>query len=200
MSALTHDLVLTEALGPEEGAAKRIKQAALVALGIAFLALTAKVQLFLPGNPVPITLTTFGVLTIGATYGAGLGLITVAGYLFVGALGFDVFAGSSAEKAGLIYMMGGTGGYLVGYVLAAAALGMAARRGWDRSFLGMATAMLVGNAIIYVPGLLWLSTFAESWGQTLAWGLTPFLMGDLLKLLLAAILVPALWQLMGRAR
>ena len=200
MSALTHDLVLTEAFGPEEGTAKRIKQAALVALGIAFLALTAKVQMFLPGNPVPITLTTFGVLTIGATYGAGLGLITVAGYLVVGALGFDVFAGSSAEKAGLVYMMGGTGGYLVGYVLAAAALGMAARRRWDRSFLGMATAMVVGNALIYVPGLLWLSTFAESWSQTLAWGLTPFLLGDLLKLLLAAILVPALWHLTGRAR
>ena len=198
MAMTMNDAVLSEVFGPETGTARRIKQAALVALGIAFLALTAKVQMFLPGNPVPITLTTFGVLTIGATYGAGLGLLTVGGYLMVGALGFDVFAGSSAEKAGLIYMMGGTGGYLVGYLLAAMAMGAAARAGWDRRVGPMALAMLIGNALIYVPGLLWLSTFAESWSQTLAWGLTPFLIGDALKLALAALIVPAIWKLTRR--
>lgn len=200
MALALNDKVLTEAFGPSEGTALRIKQAVMVILGIAALALTAKVQLFIPGNPVPITLTTFGVLTIGAAYGARLGLLTIAGYLAIGALGFDVFAGSSAEKAGLVYMMGGTGGYLVGYVLAAMALGIAARKGWDRNVLLMAVAMLVGNALIYIPGLLWLHQFASGWEQTLAWGLTPFLIGDALKLGLAALLVPGLWKLIGDAR
>ena len=200
MALAIHDKVLTEAFGPSEGTALRIKQVLMVVLGIAALALTAKVQVFLPGNPVPITLTTLGVLTIGAAYGAGLGLLTVAGYLALGALGFDVFAGSSAEKAGLVYMMGGTGGYLVGYALAAAALGYAARLGWDRNVLKMALAMLIGNALIYVPGLLWLHQFASGWEQTFAWGLTPFLIGDALKLGLAALLLPAVWKLVGSAR
>ena len=200
MALAINDKVLTEAFGPSEGASLRIKQVVMVILGVMALALTAKIQVFLPGNPVPITLTTFGVLTIGAAYGARLGLITILGYLFIGALGFDVFAGSSAEKAGLVYMMGGTGGYLVGYALAAMALGWAARRGWDRNVLLMALAMLIGNALIYVPGLLWLHQFASGWEQTLAWGLTPFLIGDALKLGLAALLLPALWKLIGNAR
>lgn len=200
MALAIQDKVLTEAFGPTTGSALRIKQAAMVVLGIMALALTAKIQVFIPGNPVPITLTTFGVLTIGAAYGARLGLLTIAGYLFIGALGFDVFAGSSAEKAGLVYMMGGTGGYLVGYALAAAALGYAARLGWDRNVLMMALAMLVGNALIYIPGLLWLHQFASGWEQTLAWGLTPFLIGDALKLGLAALLLPALWKMIGNAR
>jgi biotin transport system substrate-specific component len=200
MALALNDRVLTETFGPSEGAALRMKQAIMVILGIAALAITAKIQVFIPGNPVPITLTTFGVLTIGAAYGARLGAITILGYLAIGAMGFDVFAGSSAEKAGLVYMMGGTGGYLVGYVLAALALGFAARKGWDRNVILMAVAMLVGNALIYIPGLLWLHQFASGWEQTLAWGITPFLIGDALKLGLAALLVPALWKLIGDAR
>jgi biotin transport system substrate-specific component len=196
--ALTYqDSVLTEAFGPTEGTALRIKQAAMIVLGIAALAIMAKIQVFLPGNPVPITLTTFGVLTIGAAYGARLGLITVLGYLALGAMGATVFAG---EKAGLTYMMGGTGGYLVGYALAAAALGYVARMGWDRNVFLMAFAMLIGNALIYVPGLLWLNQFASGWAQTMEWGITPFLIGDALKLGLAALIVPGLWKLIGKAR
>jgi biotin transport system substrate-specific component len=195
-----NDMVLSEAVGPSEGTALRIKQVAMVVLGIAVLALTAKIKLFIPGNPVPITLTTFAVLTIGAGYGMRLGVATVLGYLAIGALGYDVFAGSSAENAGLAYMMGGTGGYLVGYLLAAAALGVAARQGWDRSVAMMAVAMLIGSALIYIPGLLWLHQFASGWEQTLAWGITPFLIGDALKLALAALLLPALWKLIGNAR
>lgn len=200
MALALNDKVLTEAFGPSEGTALRIKQAVIVILGVAALVLTAKVQVFIPGNPVPITLTTFGVLTIGAAYGMRLSAITILGYLAIGALGFDVFAGSSVEKAGLVYMMGGTGGYLVGYVLAALALGFAARKGWDRNVIMMALAMLVGSALIYVPGLLWLHQFASGWEQTLAWGITPFLVGDALKLGLAALIVPGLWKLIGDAR
>ena len=91
-------------------------------------------------------------------------------------------------------MMGSTGGYLVGYVLATLGLGWAARQGWDRSILKMAGTMVAGNIIIYVPGLLWLAVL-YGWDQPIfAWGLTPFLFGDLIKLSLAALLLPSLWS------
>ena len=192
------DRVLTEVVGPSEGTALRIKQVALVVLGIAALAIAAKIKI--PMWPVPITMGTFAVLSIGAAYGPRLGLATILGYMIVGALGFDVFAGSSAEAYGLSYMMGGTGGYLLGYVMAALALGWFARQGWDRSLGRMAVAMLIGNALIYIPGLLWLGQL-YGWDQPiLQWGLTPFLIGDALKLALAAMLFPALWKLVGKAR
>ncbi|MEM9350402.1 MAG: biotin transporter BioY [Pseudomonadota bacterium] len=196
--ATTYDRVLTEAVGPNEGTAKLIKQAVLVVLGIAALAIFAKIKV--PMWPVPITMGTFAVLTIGAAYGPRLGLVTIMGYMIIGALGFDVFASSSTEAFGLTYMMGGTGGYLVGYVLATVALGYFARLGWDRSMGRMALAMLVGNALIYIPGLLWLGQL-YGWDQPiLQWGLTPFLVGDAIKLALAALLVPGLWKLLGSAR
>ncbi len=211
MALTMNDKVLTEAFGPTNGAARLAKQAALVVAGIAGLALAAKVSVPMWPSPVPITLGTFAVLTIGASYGPRLGLVTILGYMLIGALGFDVFAGSSAERNGLAYMMGGTGGYLVGYTLAVAALGVLARRGWDRSVPLMALALLIGNVIIYVPGLAWLhhlvdtglfdaSRFAGAWDQTLACGLTPYLIGDAIKLALAALLIPALWKLIGSAR
>ena len=190
--------VLTETLGPTEGTALRLKQAALVIVGIALLAVFAKIKI--PMWPVPITMGTFAVLTIGAAYGPRLGLTTILGYMIVGALGFDVFANSSAEKFGLDYMMGGTGGYLVGYVLATLALGYAATRGWDRTVGGMAAALLVGNALIYIPGLLWLGQLYGWDKPILEWGLTPFLIGDALKLALAALLIPAVWKFVGDAR
>ncbi|SHG78917.1 biotin transport system substrate-specific component [Cognatiyoonia sediminum] len=197
MALAMNDKVLVEAFGANEGTALRIKQAVMVVLGIVAIWIAAKVQVFLPGNPVPITLQTFAVLTIGAAYGPRLGLLTIVGYLVLGAMGASVFAG---EKAGLTYMMGGTGGYLVGYALAALALGYAARLGWDRNILLMAVAMFIGNALIYIPGLLWLHQFASGWEQTLQWGITPFLIGDALKLVLAALVVPGLWKLIGDAR
>ncbi len=191
---------LAETLGPNAGAALRIKQVALVALGIVLLAVLAKIKLPIPPSPVPVTMGTFGVLAIGAAYGPRLGLVTILGYLIVGALGYDVFANSSAEKFGLEYMMGGTGGYLVGYVLATLALGWAATRGWDRSVIWMAFAMLIGNALIYVPGLLWLGVLYGWDKPILEWGLTPFIIGDFMKLALAAILLPVIWKLVGKAR
>ena len=190
--------VLSDVLGAESGAGLRIKQAALVVLGVLALAIAAKIKV--PMWPVPITMGTFAVLTIGAAYGARLGLVTILAYMIVGALGFDIFAGSSAEKFGLTYMMGGTGGYLVGYVLATVALGALAQRGWDRSVVWMALAMLIGNVLIYVPGLLWLGQLYGWDKPILAWGLTPFLLGDAIKLALAAAVLPAAWKLVGRAR
>lgn len=191
-------IVLAETFGPTEGTVLRIKQVALVVLGIVVLAAAAKIKL--PMWPVPMTMGTFAVLSIGAAYGPRLGLTTILGYMFVGALGFDVFAGTSAETYGLSYMIGGTGGYLVGYVMAALALGVLARAGWDRSVGKMAAAMAIGNALIYVPGLIWLGMLYGWDKPILEWGLTPFLVGDAIKLALAAVLLPAVWKLVGCAR
>ncbi|HBM62156.1 MAG TPA: biotin transporter BioY, partial [Citreicella sp.] len=122
------------------------------------------------------------------------------GYMILGMLGMDIFQNSTADLNGISYMMGGTGGYLVGYVLATVALGMLARAGWDRSAPKMAGAMLIGNVIMYVPGLIWLGMLYGWDKPILDWGLTPFLVGDAVKLALAALLMPALWKLVGRAR
>lgn len=190
--------VLSEAVAPTAGAALWAKRAALLAIGVAALAVAAKIKV--PFWPVPVTMQTFAVLSIGAAYGPRLGVATVLAYLAVGALGFDVFTSSSAESFGLAYMAGSTGGYLVGFALAAGFLGWAARRGWDRSHGRMALAMLIGNAIVYVPGLLWLGRL-YGWDQPiLAWGLTPFLPGDALKLALAALVFPLAWRAVGPAR
>ena len=198
MALTATNRVLAEVFGASEGAALRAKQAALVVFGIAALAVSAKIMV--PMLPVPMSMGTFAVLTIGTAYGARLGLVTIIGYMLVGMLGFDVFAKSTADLNGLTYMMGSTGGYLLGFVLATLALGLLAARGWDRSPVKMAGAMLIGNALIYVPGLLWLGVLYGFDKPILAWGLTPFLMGDAVKLALAAVLLPALWKLVGRAR
>ncbi|MFN3661748.1 biotin transporter BioY [Yoonia sp.] len=200
MALALNDKVLTEAFGPSQGTALRVKQALMVVLGIIVLAVMAKIKVPVPGSPVAISMGTFAVLTIAAAYGPRLGLATMLGWMIIGMLGFDVFQSSSAEAYGLSYMMGSTGGYLVGYVLATLALGYAARAGWDRSVVWMALAMLIGNVLIYVPGVAWLGVL-YGWDQPIfAWGLTPFLLGDALKLGLAALIVPGLWKLIGDAR
>ena len=198
MNPSLNNKVLSEVFAPQEGNLLLAQKAALVVAGILFLAIAAKIKV--PMFPVPMTMGTFAVLTMGAAYGARLGLITILGYMFIGAIGFDIFAGSSAEKFGLTYMMGGTGGYLLGYVLAVLALGALARAGWDRSPAKMAGAMLLGNALIYVPGLIWLGMLYGWDKPILAWGLTPFLLGDALKLILATALLPMVWKLVDRAR
>lgn len=201
MALARNDKVLTEVFGPSEGTALRVKQVLMVVLGIVALAILAKIKVPVPGSPVAMNMGTFAVLTIGATYGPRLGLTTIMGYMIVGMLGFDVFQSSTADLNGLSYMMGSTGGYLTGYVLATLALGFAARAGWDRSVLMMGGALLIANALIYLPGVAWLSVL---YGNSLTWavgvGLVPFLIGDALKLGLAALLVPGVWKLIGKAR
>ncbi len=198
METTWNNKVLSDVLGTKTGAGQAVKEVGLVLAGIVLLAVAAKIKV--PMWPVPITMGTFAVLTVGAAYGARLGLITIMGYMLVGAAGFDVFAGSTAETYGLSYMMGGTGGYLVGYVLATVALGLLAQRGWDRSVGWMALAMLIGNVLIYVPGLAWLGQLYGWDKPILAWGLTPFLLGDAIKLALAALTLPAAWALVRRVR
>ena len=192
--------VLADLLGARTEVKKGVKQAILVVLGVLALTIAANIKVPVPGSPVLMNMGTFAVLTIGAAYGARLGLTTILAYMIIGALGFDIFQSSTADLNGIEYMMGGTGGYLLGYVLATLVLGALAARGWDRSVLWMALAMLIGNALIYVPGLLWLGTLYGWDKPILEWGLTPFLLGDGLKLLLAAVLLPLVWKMVGDAR
>jgi biotin transport system substrate-specific component len=203
--------VLAEIGSDEDGAARLARQAMFVALGIAGLTLAAQVQVPVPPSPVPVNLGTFAVLSIGAAYGPRLGLVTILGYMMLGMLGADIFASSSPENNGLGYMMGTSGGYLLGYVLALGLLGALARRGWDRNVGLMALAMLLGNVAIYLPGVAWIhhviaagafdpSKYGSVWEQTMTWGVTPYLIGDALKLALAALLFPAIWKFVGSAR
>lgn len=198
--AVAANRVLSETFWPAEGAALWAKRAALVLAGVAIHVLAAKVAVPVWPSPVPITLGSLAVLGLGAAYGPRLGLATILVYMALGVFGWDVFAGTSAELNGLDYMMGGTGGYLVGWVLATLVLGFAARRGWDRSVGLMALAMAIGTAVIYVPGVLWLGVLYGWDKPLLEWGLYPFLIGDALKLGIAALVVPGLWKLVGDAR
>ena len=173
-----------------------IQRFILAGLGVLFLIIAAKIKLILPFSPVPITLGTFAVLTIGTVYGQRLGLFTIFGYLLIGMLGFDVFANSSAEANGISYMFGGTGGYLLRYCFAVIAFGYFAKLNWDRNIFKLSVALIVANLLIYIPGLLWLGQL-YGWDQPIvAWGLNPFFFGDLLKLALTASLIPMIWKLL----
>lgn len=191
--------VLSEAFGPTEGAARVVKTLLLMALGIAALAIAAKIRV--PMWPVPITMQTFVVFLLGSFYGVRLGVGTVLAYLAIGALGADLFTGSSATVGGLSYMVGPTGGYLAGFVLAAAVMGAFARRGWNRSFAQMALSLLIANAVLYASGLAWMSyLFLADKGAAwvLQYGFLNFALGDALKLALATALVPALTRALSR--
>ena len=199
--AHTQDKVLHEAIWTGEGTALWVKRVLLVVAGVAAMAIAAKIKL--PMWPVPATMQTFVVLSVGAAYGMRLGLVTMVAYLLLGLAGADVFTGSSATANGWSYMIGATGGYLVGFVVAAGVMGALARRGWDRTFGKMALAMLIGNIIVYAFGLPWMAyLFLESKGfdWVLTWGLNNFVFFDALKLVLAALLFPTLWKMVGNAR
>lgn len=170
-----------------------LRTAVQVVIGIAFLALLAQVRLQV--GPVPITGQTLGVLLLGAAFGSTMGVATVGGYLLAGGLGLAVFTDAGA---GWSTLSGPTGGYLLGFPLAAGLVGALAARGWDRTPLRTAGAMVAGNLVIYALGLAWLARFAPDLPTTLAWGLWPFLAGDVLKVLLAAALLPLAWRLSGR--
>ena len=172
----------------------------LVVVGIFILTLFSKIKIPIWPSPVPINLATLSVLTIGLTYGPKLGLTTVFGYLIIGTLGFDIFANSSAKVNGMEYMLGSTGGYLFGYLLATIALGFLARAGWDRNVFKIVLALIIGSVLIYIPGIFWLAKL-YTWNKPiLAWGLTPFLIGDALKILLAALVIPSMWKFIGSAK
>ena len=161
-------------------------------IGSILLTISAKIQV--PFWPVPMTMQTFVVLVLGVAYGWRLAGATVLLYLAQGALGLPVFAGGG----GLAYMAGPTGGYLVGFLLAAVAVGWLAERGWARSPASTLAAMLVGTAIIFACGIAWLSTLVGL-PQAISAGLTPFLVSEAVKIAFATVLVSFAWQLLKQS-
>lgn len=174
-----------------------LKNMVLAAGGALLLTIAAKIQI--PFYPVPMTMQTFVVLALGMAFGARLGAATVALYLVAGAFGLPVFSGTPEKGIGLAYMMGPTGGYLLGFVLAAALTGWLAEKGWDRRMVSTFLAMLAGNILIYVPGLLWLGSLVGWDKPVMQWGMTPFLLGDLVKIVIAMVVLPAAWKAVRRS-
>ena len=169
----------------------RSRDVAAVVLGSLLLTASAKLQV--PFWPVPMTMQSLVVLLLGMSYGLRLGTATVLLYLAEGAVGLPVFAGTPERGIGLAYMMGPTGGYLIGFVLAAAALGSLAERGWDRSLARIAAAMILGHLILFVPGVLWLAV-SLGFAKAVAVGATPFLAATALKTALGIALMPLAWR------
>ena len=193
--AMTRQTLATQlwpSLAEEATLRRTLRAVVLAVLGTAAIWLSAKIQV--PFHPVPMTMQTFVILSLGMAYGWRLAGVTVLLYLFEGAVGLPVFVGTPEKGIGLAYMLSGTGGYLVGFVLAAVACGWLAERGWDRNVMTTALAMLVGNVLIYIPGLLWLGVLYGWDKPILEWGLTPFLLGDAAKLGLAALALPLTWK------
>ena len=163
----------------------------LIAAGSVLVALAAQVAVPLPFTPVPWTLQPLAVLLVGALLGARRGAAALVAYLAEGASGMPVFAGGAF---GISPLMGPTAGYLFGFVPAAFVTGFLAERGWDRRFFSTWAAMALGSATLFAFGVAWLSRFV-GWQGAIAAGFTPFVVGDLLKQVLAALLLPSLWRL-----
>ncbi|OGO54853.1 MAG: hypothetical protein A2Z32_10495 [Chloroflexi bacterium RBG_16_69_14] len=174
----------------------RVRDVALVVAGALFIYLTSRIVIPVPGTPVPITGQTFGVLLVGGALGFRRGLIAVALYVLLGVIGLPFFA---EGKGGLSVILGVRGGYLIGFIAAGAVVGRLAELGWDRRIGGALGAMLVGSVVIYAIALPWLKV-VTGWSvdETIQKGLMPFLLGDALKLVLAAVLFPAAWWIVGR--
>jgi len=172
----------------------RLRHAVLIVAGALFIYLTALVVI--PQEPVPWTGQTFGVLVAGCALGFRRGFASVALYVLLGVIGLPFFA---EHKGGIDVIWGATGGYLVGFVIAGALVGRLAELGWDRRIGGAIGAMLLGSVVIYAIGVPWLKfSTGMSWSEAIAAGLTPFLLWDAGKLLLAAAIFPTAWWLIGR--
>ena len=180
---------------PQNGAARLGAQIVLAVLGTLVLTLSAKTKVVL--GPVDMSLQTLVVLLIAASFGFRLGVATLLLYLAEGAMGFPVFQSSPEKGVGIAYMLGTTGGYLAGFVVMAAIVGWAADRGFDRNPIKLFGVMLAANAIMLTMGFAWLATLI---GAEKAWafGVVPFIVGDLIKVALAAALVPAVWSLLPK--
>lgn len=178
---------LAELLWPTSSTgAAFLRALVLMAFGTALLTLSAKINV--PMYPVPMTMQTLVVLLLPVLYGWRLGTATIVAYLLEGAFGLPVFA----TGAGLAYMAGPTGGFLAGFVVSAAIVGLLAERGLDRSMVGIFALMIVGHAVILAMGFLWLA-FGLGLGEVRAWaaGVLPFLVGSLVKSALGVAVVLA---------
>lgn len=173
-----------------------LRQAFLVLAGSLFIAVMAQLSFRFPASPIPITGQTFAVLIVGMALGSRLGALAAIAYCLEG-LYFPVFA-EMRTWAHPFTMY--TAGYLVGFIGAAYVTGWLAERGWDRSDVGTGLAMLAGNLVLYIPGLIWLDMMMSpaSFGVVVTAGFGVFIIGDILKLVLAMILFPIIWRAINR--
>jgi biotin transport system substrate-specific component len=203
------NLTLANRLWPQTASSGLLRNIVLAVLGSLFVAAAA--QITVPMWPVPMTLQTLAVLAVGAAYGARLGAATLGLYALEGAIGLPVFAGakSGVFDSSLNYVLpAGSMGYVVGFVLAAWVVGKLVENGWGQSLIKSALATLVGAVVLYVPGLIWLGTWASitgvlpegmtATGAALSWGLYPFVLGDVVKAVLAGLAVPATGALLRK--
>jgi biotin transport system substrate-specific component len=180
---------------------RAIKVAAVV-FATALTAVAAQISVPLPFTPVPFTLTPMVVLLGGAVLGARLGMASQVLYLALGIAGFPVFAASAVLPQGALRLLGPTGGYLMSYPLAAFVAGTLAERGFDRRYVTSVIAMAAGLAVVFTCGVLWLAWFARpdhsGLSAALRTGLYPFLPADIIKICIAAAIMPGVWTLLGR--
>jgi biotin transport system substrate-specific component len=178
--------------------ANLITDALLVLAGTALVAAAAQISVKLPFTPVPITGQTFAVLLVGASLGCVLGTASAMLYLWLGVAGAPIYA---HHDSGWSVITSASGGYILGFVLAAALTGFLAERRWDRRLSSSIGLMLTGNVVIYLVGLPWLAIVLNTnLEKTLEYGVYPFIPGDTFKLYLAAAALPGAWKLVGRAR
>ena len=181
--------LLADRLWPAAGISPAIRAIVLAVIGSLLVAGAAQINV--PMLPVPMTLQTLAVLAVGAAFGSRLGSAALALYALEGAVGLPVFA---EFKSGFMLA---SFGYVLGFIAAAGVVGWLAERGWDKSYVRMFAAMLIGAAVLYVPGLIWLSAWVGGFGPAIHYGLTPFIAGDLVKAAIAAVGFPAAWALLG---
>jgi biotin transport system substrate-specific component len=164
----------------------------LIAAGSVLIAISAQLAFWVPFSAVPVTGQTFAVLMIGALFGTRRAGLCVLTYLVEGAAGLPVGAGG---MGGIVWLLGPTGGYLFGFIIAAVLVGYLAECGWDRKIWTTVVAMIAGNICIYAFGLVWLAILRVN--NKFAVGVYPFIAGDIAKIILAALFLPAGWKVLS---
>jgi biotin transport system substrate-specific component len=199
---------LATKIWPQTQSSNLVRNIVLAVIGS--LVVAGAAQVTVPMYPVPMTLQTLAVLGVGAAYGARLGAATLLLYAIEGAVGLPFFAGgkSGLFDAKLDYLLpSGSMGYVIGFILAAWLVGKLVESGWANSLGKSGLAALIGGALLYVPGVIWLAIWASktmnmdaatATTSALSWGLYPFIVGDVIKAVLAGVGVPAIASLLSR--
>jgi len=188
-------LTYADVFRPSDKKTAGIYDTILIVVGSVLIGFSAQIAVRLPFSPVPVTGQTFAVLMMGTLLGARRGGLCVLAYIAEGLAGLPVFA---MGKGGAAVLLGPTGGYLVGFVGAAYITGLLAQMGWDRRIWTTILAMIAGDAVLYAFGLLWLCCLMGVNKAVVVVGLYPFIVGDILKIILAAAVLPAGWKLIRR--
>ena len=168
----------------------------LVGLFIVFQYLFSQIRFFIPDNPVPVTMQTFGILLVGGLYGPRLTLLSIFSYMIIGIIGVPVF---QSHNGGIDYFFGVTGGYLIGFIFASVIISILSNSGLKKGL--SIWALIIGNLMIYVTALVWLTVYDFGWpekGKLFSQAVYPFLIGDFIKLILASLSVNILWKLSNK--